>query len=246
MAIVNREMYGAGFSLAIDKLVLCLNQLADFNSHRAVVDLIVYVTGARPPLKDVTQILKSLWAAGIKCCFVEAPSSKEDEDSWAKDLGANHIILLGEDGCLRVKSWQQDRYFEKTVTRTGIIEYLKKNLNADFTAIAENLQQNLTLLRNNSITNIANNKNFEPSASGLPILEVIFIMTEKPNLNKRKRLENQIEQKLGNVMQKFNKKETFAIFAVELDSKQIKSFISCIDPNPKDQSSTDFDCIIEK
>lgn len=245
MSIVNREMYCAGFSFAIDKLVVCLSQLTDLNYHRAVVDLVVYVTGARPPLKEVTQILKSLWAAGIKCCFVEAPTAKEDEDSWAKDLGANHIVLLGEDGCLRVKSWTHDRYSEKNVTRVEIIEYLKKNLNTNVTAINENLHQSLSLTRNNSISNMTN-KNAEVITPGLPPLDVVFVTIEKLNLNKRKRYENQIEQKLGNVMQKFNKKETFTIFAVELELKQIKALVGCIDPNPKDQTQSELDVLLEK
>lgn len=245
MVVAIREMYSAGFSLDVDKLVLCLSQHNDLNYHRAVVDLVVYVTGNRPPLKEVTQIMKSLWNAGIKCCFIEASNSKNDEDMWAKDLGANHIVLLGEDGCLRVKSWTSDRYSEKNVTRIDIIEYLKKNLNANVTAITESLHQSLQLTRNNSITSMSN-KNFDGPISGLPNLDVIFVMNEKLNLNKRKRLENQIEQKLGNVMQKFNKKETFTIFAVELELKQIKSLISCIDPNPKDQSQSELDFVLEK
>ena len=247
MSIVNREMYCAGFSLAMDKLVLTLSQLSremtDLTCYKAVVDLVVYVTGNRPPLKEVTYIMKSLWAAGIKCCLFETPNTKDDdEDSLAKDLGANHIILIGEDGCLRVKSWTQDRYSEKNVTRLGIIEYLKRNLNLDIVDI-EN--QNQTLQRNNSVTNFSN-KTYEVTQNGMPTLDVIFVTVEKFNLNKRKRLENQIEQKLGNVMQKFNRKETFSIFAVELEVKHIKSLIACIDPNPKEQSQNDLDILLEK
>lgn len=244
MSILNREIYCAGFSLAIDKLVLGLSQLNDLNQNRSVVDLVVYVTG-RPPLKDVTQILKSLWAAGIKCCFVEAPNQKDEEDIFAKDLGANHIIILSEDGVLRVKSWQHDRYDERKVTRSEIVEYLMKNLNADVNAIAESFQQIQGLPRNNSVTSISG-KNFETPTPGVANLDVIFTLPEKPALNKRKRLENQIEQKLENVMQKFRQKETFTIFAVDLESKQIKALIGCIDPNPKNQSQCELDAILEK
>lgn len=246
MSIINREVFCTGFSLAIDKLVVCLSQQSELSrsAHRSVVDLIVYVTG-RPPLKDVTHILKSLWAAGIKCCSVEAPQPKDDEDLWAKDLGANHIIILGEDGILRVKSWQQDRYDEKRVNRMEIIEYLRRNLNSDVFALAESLYQWQGLTRNSSVTSISN-KNHEVSTPGFPNFDVIFVTIEKFNLNKRKRLENQIEQKLENVMAKFNKKETFTIFAVELDLKQIKALVGCIDPNPKDQSQCEFDALLEK
>lgn len=243
VSILNREIYCAGFSLAIDKLVLGLSQLNDLNQNRSVVDLVVYVTG-RPPLKDVTQILKSLWAAGIKCCFVEAPNQKDDEDMLAKDLGANHIIIL-DDGVLRVKTWQNDRYDERKVTRSEVIEYLMKNVHADVNTLAESFQQLQGLPRNNSLTNISG-KNFEAPTAGVANLDVIFIMTDKPALHKRKRLENQIEQKLENVMQKFNKKETFTIFAVDLESKQIKALIGCIDPNPKTQSLSELDTVLEK
>jgi hypothetical protein len=246
MSIVNREMYSAGFSLVIDKLVNCLNQMADLNDHRSVVDLMVFVSGARPPLKEVAQILKSLWAAGIKSCFIESLNSKDDEDSRAKELGANHILVFSEDGCLRVKTWHGDRYFEKNVTRMEIIEYMKRNLNADVTAITETLHQNIGLIRNNSVTGGMSNKNFEALTPGLPPLDVVFVIAEKLNINKRRRIENQIEQKLGNVMQKFNRKENFIIFAVELELKQIKSLIGCIDPNPKDQSPSDLDAMLEK
>lgn len=245
MTIVNREMYCAGFSLALDKLVLCLSQLSDLSQYRATLDLMVYVTGNRPPLKEVTQIMKSVWAAGIKCCFLEAPNYKDDEDAWARDLGANNIVVLGEDGCIRWKTWQHDRYFEKHTTRMDILANLKRNLNADVAAITESIHQTISISRNNSVTSMSN-KNFEIPGPGLPTLDVVFVMMEKPNVNKRRRLENQIEQKMGSVMQKFNKKETFAIFAVELDVRQIKSLIGCIDPNPEDQTECELDALLER
>lgn len=244
MAMVNREMYGAGFSMSLDKLVACLS---DLKYNQSVVDLIVYVAGARPPLHEVTQILKSLWAVGIKCCFVETPPNRENEESWAREVGANHIVLIDENGDFRVKVWQQDRYNEKSLKRIEFIEYMKKNLQPDSVAtITESLNQNLTLSRNSSIASIANNKSIETQPAGSATLAIIFVMNEKLNTSKRKRFENQIEQKLGNVLQKFNKKETLEIFAVELDMVQIKSFISCIDPNPKHQTPNDFEAMIEK
>lgn len=245
-SLVSREMHCAGFSLSVDKLVLCLTQAAESsNVHRAVVDLVVYVVGTRPPLKEITHILRSLWSASIKCCFIEVPVLREDDDLYARELGANHIIVLGEDGYLKVKSWQNDRYSERNVTKLEIVEYLKKNLNADVAHVAENLHQNLSLTRNNSITSMAS-KNYETPVVGLPTLVINFRTQEKLTQNKRKRHENQIEQKLGNVIEKFNKKETFTIFAVELDMKQIKLLISCIDPNPRDQSTSEIDSIIER
>lgn len=217
MTISNREMYCAGFSLAIDKLVTCLNQLSDTKSYRSVVDLVVYVTGLRPPLKEICQIMKSLWSAGIKCCFIE--SQTHDDEDVARDLGANHIIVLGEDGCQRIKSWQNDRYHERSVSKAEAIEYLKKNLSMEINSTST--EQN-HVVRNSSLTNVPNSEN---TSSGLPSYEIIWITNEKINSNKKKRLENQIEQKLSNVMLRFSKRETFVIFAINIDSHQIRALI---------------------
>lgn len=225
----------------MDKLLYCLTQSHEITC-RAGVDLVVFVTGSRPPLKETTHLMRSLWNAGIKCCFIETPNPKDDDDLYAKELGANHTILLGEDGCLRVKTWQVDHYSEKSVTRAEIIEYLKKNLNADLKEAAEHPNN---LARNNSVSSVST-KIYEAITSGLPSLDTIFLTNEKVTQNKKKRIENQIEQKLSNVRAKFGRKESLVIFAVDLEMKQIKSLISCIDPNPKDHSQSEFEAILEK
>lgn len=245
---VGREMYCAGFSLAIDKIVLCLSAKNDLNWRQIAssADLMVYISGSRPPLREVTNILKSIWDAGIKCTFVEVESSNANDDEfWANVSGASQIILVGEDGSLKVKSLQTDHYSEKSLSLMEVMDYIKRNLNVDVSAIAETLHQNLSIARNNSLTNVQS-KNFDAPVVCSKTIDVIFVTTEKFNLNKRRRIENQIEQKLGNVIQKFNKKETFAIYAVELDSKIIKALIACIDPNPKDQTLTELDLLLDK
>lgn len=230
-----RELYCAGFSIVMDKLLMCLSQSNEFHS---VVDLVVFVTGSRPPVKDICHLMNSLWAADIRCCFIESLSSHEDDDI-ARNLGANHIFVLGEDGCIRVKSWQNDRYHDKSVSRAEAIDYLKKNLSIDFQLVQH--QELNHLMRNNSVASMSN----EITSSGSPAFEIVFIANEKLNANKRKRLENQIEQKIENVLQKFTRKETLIIFAIELDAKQIRPLLSCIDPNPKEQSQSEFDAILK-
>lgn len=228
-----RELYCAGFTIAMDKLIACLNPS---NEHHSVVDLVVFITGTRPPVKDICQIMNSIWTANIKSCFIES----QDDDEIAKNLGANHIFVLCEDGCIRIKSWQNDRYQERSVSRAEAIDYLKKNLSADFHI--GSLQEPNNLMRNNSISNITN----DITTIGLPSYEIVFIANEKLNSSKRKRLENQIEQKFEKVLHKFSRKENFIIFAIELDGKQIRSLLSCIDPNSKEQSQSEFDALLKR
>lgn len=232
MTIVNREMFSVGFSLSVEKLVSALSQLNDMNSQ-AVVDLVVFVTGSRPPLKEVTQFLKAAWAAGIKCSYIEALTC---DNEMAKELGANHIIVFGEGGTQLVRSWQNGRFHEFKMSMPEIIEYVKKNLSIDL-----GNPDNSQLMRNNSVVNASvNNKVsvFEASSS-LPSLLCIIVVNEKLNSGKKKRIENQVEQKLSDVLGKFTKKVNIVMFAVELSMAQIKALICCIDPNPKDQNSSE-------
>lgn len=89
-------MFASGFSFALDKLVLALAQLNENNNQS--VDVVVFVNGSRPPIKEVISLLRSLWSADIRSCVLEATSFNEDV---GKELGANHIILLGDGGELR-------------------------------------------------------------------------------------------------------------------------------------------------
>ncbi len=226
-----RELYCAGFTISMDKLIACLNPS---NEHHSVVDLVVFITGSRPPVKDISQTLKSLWSANIKCCFIES----QDDDDLAKSYGANHILILGEGGCIRVKSWHSYRYQEASVSRNEAIEYIKKNLSPDFHVGAP--QEQFQLVRNISMTNAS-----EAASSGLPSYEIVFIANEKLSTSKKRKLENQIEQKFEKVLHKFGRKENFIIFAIELDSKQIRRFLTCIDPTSKEQSQAEFDNVLK-
>lgn len=229
MTIINREMYSAGFSLSVEKLVLALSQLNDINSQ-AVVDLVIFVTGDRPPLKEITQFLKTSWAAGIKCSFIEA---KACEDDMAKELGANHIILAGEGGMLKVKSWQNGRFHEHSMSTPEIVEYVKKNLIPD-SGTSEHCQ----LMRNNSVANasVSNKVMAFEASSSLPSLLCVIVVNEKLPTSRKKRIENQVEQRLSNVLGKFTKRVNIVMFVVELTMSQIKTLISCIEPESKDQN----------
>lgn len=131
------------------------------------MDVVICVTGSRPPLKEITHILRSLWTAGIRTGVVEAAGSNEAQD-MAKDLGAIHVILFGGDGSLRVRSWNGNGFREKQVNRQELTEYIQK------------------MLRPDQITNSANEIN-QPIASvsmktnlfsgpSIPEVEVTFSM----------------------------------------------------------------------
>lgn len=183
----HRGISGAGLSFSLDKVVAAIGN--EFEQECRGIDVAVCVTGTRPPLKDVTHVLKGLWSADIRSGVVEAINADEAQD-LAKDLGAVHVILLAEDGSLRVRSWDRERFQEKHVTRTELVQYIQKmlkndnNVQTDYTSTQYALT---TSLSNVSIKNTSTN-----SFINLPNVKVVFLMHEKLTANMRRRYENQV------------------------------------------------------
>lgn len=245
VSIPNREISGVGFSFALDKIVSALNQyhLADFEEYNSI-DVVVCVTGSRPPLSDVTKVLRSLWAAGIRCGIVESSGANEAQD-MAKDLGASHFILFGDDGLLRVRSFNQDRYQERFINRHELIDYMQKMLRSADTTNSLNDNQ---INNQNSSINYTNNNNTAVQTIKsnnilcgpiLPTIDVIFLTQEKTPANMRRRYENQVKQHMTDVLSKFVKKECVVIFVVELPSLVLKMLCCTLDPRQINHKVTD-------
>lgn len=125
VTIPNRNISGAGLSFALDKILGVLSASHTDTVHR--VDVVVCVSGARPNLRDVTYILRTLWSANIQCGIVQA-NNIEDGQDMAKDLGATYYVISTDDGILRVRSWLNDRFEERLLNRVEMIAYIQKAL----------------------------------------------------------------------------------------------------------------------
>jgi eukaryotic translation initiation factor 2-alpha kinase 4 len=239
--IVSREMSGAGFSFALDKLVYALG--GGSNGYQPI-EVVICVCGSRPPLKDVTQILRALWAIGIRTSIIEAINEEETLD-LAKDSGASHIILLGEGGVLRVRTWTLDRFQEKYVTRPELISYIQTKLRPPDTSVPESYHNYVMALQTSTSQNaIANLKNLPAVGSGTPALQLIFMTAEKLTANKRKRCENQINQNLTASLNKFVKKEKLVIIVCDLNKEVVKAIVG-MDPRDND-SFSELQAVIER
>lgn len=181
----------------------------------------------------------------MRCSVVEAQTFDDDR---AENLGAHHIVLLGEGGLLRLKTWQQDHFFEQNVTKPEIIDYIKKNLGTEI-IVSDPSSAEKPRGSCSSASCVSTHRNSTNQIEPLPSIEIVFNVQEKLTINKKKRLENQIEQKISGILKKFSKRELLTIFAVELMSAEIKALMSCIDPIPKkDLSDTqsELDLVLER
>lgn len=214
MSVPNREIAGAGFSFALDKIVYALRTTEEHECNS--VDVVVCVSGSRPPLQDVTQILRSLWSAKIRAGIAESNNPDEAVD-LAKEVSAKHVIMLGEGGVLRVRSWERDQFKEKFVTRPELIGYIQKMLTPD--GQKEGVEGVTAPILQVAKAPVA-----------FVNLEFLFVIQEKLTANKKRRYESQIEQNVSSVLAKFTKKERVTMVVVELSTSVLKAFVATIDP----------------
>ncbi|XP_075148275.1 eukaryotic translation initiation factor 2 alpha kinase Gcn2 [Haematobia irritans] len=268
----NRGISGAGLSFSLDKLVAAMG-FEDSQKCRTI-DVGVCVSGSRPPLKDVTYIMRLLWSAGIRCSFVESVTSSGDESQDLAKLGAAHVILVAENGALRIRSWDKERFQERHVTRSELADFIQKipirsdisgyNASHDYATQQSNSggsgcgggpggggshggRGDNALCTSASGTNLKNISS--SSLSNLPNIQVIFSLThDKMSANYRRRLENQVTQQMSSTLAQFAKTENIAVLVVELLPCTLNAIVAAINPRAIDRKETEqeINCVIDR
>uniref|UniRef100_A0A2M4AAW2 non-specific serine/threonine protein kinase n=1 Tax=Anopheles triannulatus TaxID=58253 RepID=A0A2M4AAW2_9DIPT len=238
------DLHGAGFSFLFDKLV---NAIAPSSGYEPI-EVMICVTGSRPQLKEVATILRPLWSNGIKTGVIESSSTAGGGavDDLGKEAGAKIVVLIGDGGELRVRSWDHDRFQERHVTRPDLIAYILKTFRSEGTASDAS---QAALLSTGSVsssgslsgvsttlfstfTNQPNSLSAGQSQpiNGAPPLDLVFLTSEKVNTSKKRRYEHQVEHKLSPVLCKFHRKEKVTLIMVDLPSLPLRGLVGLIDP----------------
>ncbi|KAL9892877.1 eukaryotic translation initiation factor 2 alpha kinase Gcn2 isoform 1-T1 [Glossina fuscipes fuscipes] len=261
----NRNISGAGLSFSLDKLVLAIG--AEDSRKCRTIDVAVCVSGSRPPLKDVTYIMHLLWTVGIPCSFVESITGGSDEAQDFAKLGVNHIILVAENGALRIRSWDRERFQERQVTRTELVDFIQKirrnemmsppfheycpqlshgggNANSIGASGGSNVSHGSLSGRGDSALNTSsactNIKNFHNSSlSNLPSIQVTFMTHDKLTSNYRRRYENQVTQQMSSTLTHFVKSETVTVLVVELPPTALNAIVGAVNPRDLGKKETE-------
>lgn len=242
ISVPEKSICGVGFSFALDKLVLALGPNWCGSEYKAI-DVLLCVTGSRPPTHIVTEIMRMLWSLKIRCGVLEATTLHEAEGA-ARDLGTRHLVILGEDGSLRVSSWENKIFNYHQMTRAELNEHflrLKTNEGGDergsqmtgsygtyansysYASSAGTLQT----YGGDSGSNSGSGK----GGGGGPVqnVDVVFSVHEKLISHMRKRLHNQIVQQMQATLNLFNKAERVKVYALELTSQTLGAFVGVLD-----------------
>lgn len=252
---------GAGLSFSLDKLVAAVGM--EYAKDCRPIDIGICVCGTRPPLKDVTYIMRLLWSVGIRCGIVETASSGGDEAQDLARLGALHVILVAENGVLRVRSFDRDRFQERHLTRAELVEFIQKmqrseavssgavGVCADYTSQMSNMSSGgggSGGRGENGLSYSASNVNIKNNYSQLPNVQVSFLTHDKPTANYKRRLENQVAQQMSSTLAQFIKKETFVVLVVELPPAVLNALVGAINPREirKKETEPEMNFVIER
>lgn len=251
---------GAGLSFSLDKLVAAVGK--EYAKDCRAIDIGICVCGTRPPLKDVTFIMRLLWSVGIRCGIVETVGSGGDEAQDLSRLGALHVILVAENGALRVRSFYGHRFQERHLTRAELVEFIQKMqrsdaINGGAVGGGPDYASQLSSMsssgggsgRGDSAINLsAFNVTSKNSYSQLPSVQVTFLTHDKPTANYRRRLENQVAQQMSSTLSQFIKKESFEVLVVELPPAVVNAIVGAINPRTlrKNETEPEMTFVIER
>ncbi|XP_049298688.1 eIF-2-alpha kinase GCN2 [Anopheles funestus] len=241
------DLSGAGFSFLLDKLVNAIAPTAGYEP----IEVMICVTGSRPQLKEVAQILRPLWSNGIKTCVMETSAGAVDD--LGKEAGANVVVLLGDGGELRVRSWNHDRFQERHVTRPDLMAYILRTFRRSDVTTGEICQtlQTTSLGGSSTSASFSYSSSFTATSTSAsmklssaasaaasqqqpinnsPAIDLVFLTSEKVNTSKKRRYEHQVEHKLSPVLSKFHRKEKVTLIMVDLPSAPLRGLVGLIDP----------------
>lgn len=218
-----------------------LDKCAELNEYQTV-DVAVCIAESRPPIRDITQTLYSLWNANMRTIIIESATMNDAQDK-AQEMGAKYMVLFGEKLPLRVRRFNDKFVSYEIVERHTLIDYLKKNL-----AVANNDQpQSGSYSSGNASGGIESFQAQHPqpsSSNALPVVDVSFVINERLTSTMRRRYESQLIQNMSTTLRVYGKNERVSIVVIDLPSTVLKALVGAIDPMDPNSSETNADVIL--
>lgn len=228
-----------GISISLDKIVQAVQKSEALLERKNGFEIILASTGARQYLKEKVRILSCLWSLGINYTLLETSNYKEIEEI-REELKVPNVIMFkdADPDTVILRSLEKDRFQEKSLTISELIEELQRLLKRTNNSFQENLntKQDVNLAR-------LDNK-IERSHSNEPWVSIIFAKTEKLPTNLRKRHENQISSHLNEILQRLS--GDVVVFALNVEGLVIKSLAAYLDFDSEESFQRSLSAVMEK
>ncbi|RZC35247.1 Pkinase, RWD and/or tRNA-synt His domain containing protein [Asbolus verrucosus] len=236
------QQLAVGISLSLDKLVQAvIREQCDDLPKMEFLDVAVCSVGSKPLLREKTKVLRNLWAAGIRCALIEATNNEEIQEQCG-ELKVPHVVMLkdSDQGTVRVRSWERDRFQEKTFKMHELVENMQKIIKNWKEGCQEFIPVTGTISRSDSKSSYGEKNEHNHEAN----VTVLFVTAEKLSANVRKRYDIQIRSHLDGVFKKLNGYVT--VLGLSLESKVIRTIASYLEFETDQIFHKSVEIIIEK
>ncbi|XP_050510024.1 eIF-2-alpha kinase GCN2 isoform X1 [Diabrotica virgifera virgifera] len=235
------QQSAVGVSISLDRLVQALQkEPSEEMPKMESLDVVVCSSGAKQMIQEKTKILRSLWSAGIRSALIETTNMEEIREQF-NDLNIVHAVLLkdNEQNIVRVRSWDKDRFQEKSFPTSELVENLQRIMKTWNDSNQENMQFT-SISRSESRSSYAEKNQHNQEAD----VDVLFLTVDKISSNARKRYENQIRSQLSNL---FKKLTGFVIvLGLSVEPNVIRTLASYLEFETEQQFQRTVEDVIEK
>lgn len=130
ISVPNKTKCGVGFTFVLDKIIGLLT-LTSVELMRTMDACVLAVPTSLQ--RDVSQVLRSLWAAGIRTGLVEEATLEEAQET-ARAMHVPHVVMFDQAGVLLIRSWDGPNTFRDffVSNRQELVEHIQKQSRSQF------------------------------------------------------------------------------------------------------------------
>ncbi|CAL8138262.1 unnamed protein product [Orchesella dallaii] len=264
IAAASKEHYSqshsaVGISISFDKLVAGYDgEDCSEWQRRGTVDAVICSVGHHPLSKEKLELMKELWAHGIKCSVLECSQTLESAEEQCREMGAQFMLILKENefySNLRVRIWERVMFQERKMSRQEAVELISRRVNGCATNEAYSSSTNVGTSRSESLsTKVSSSTGTESNVSSvvannstMPLLNISFVVQEREKLaNWKKRYENQVMHHITDVLPKLAKQQQIEVLGMDVNSSVVNTLAACLVSSDKDEFHKGVSDAIEK
>lgn len=202
---VKIERYVAGFILSIDKLVTSFND----SEKPSSAEVLLCSMGPIRMTPDRLHLIRDLWKSGLKTVYLNSVKTMEEIQTYCQDMGILFVVILkeSEPGFARVRSLTTDRFSDKKIPYSELMEYIRRT-------------------KNKSTNELGTISSFV-KVRDTPL--ITFILTEKLNPGVKRRYENQIMNVISPALQRLSSSIKIEVLVIAIENEAFLFLSLCLD-----------------
>ena len=221
--------YGAGISISLDKVISAFNYETSDQSPdgKFGIDVAVCcIDGVSKCEEEIAGVLRDLWALGLRVTSLELSTNKDVYEYCHENL-IPHIIILksSEKESLRVFSWERDRFQERNINCSELMEYMQRQTDIALPAL------------NRSDSKISTNIDASVSSNNPVNVNINFVLSERDKISGsgRRSFKNTMLAQMNSCLQRISSKVPIEIFAVFLEMSVLQTIAISLEIDKKAQ-----------